>query len=114
MAWSQANKKSWRDDAYMLPLLKQHFEGKALGEISAQLVEKFKTDRLNTPTKKRTPRRPATVNRELMLLSSAFSLAVKYDKAESNPCSKVDPFTLDNLRYRYLLPEEEPELMARL
>jgi site-specific recombinase XerD len=50
----------------------------------------------------------------LTLLSSAYSLAVKYDKAESNPCSKVDLFTLDNLRYRYLMPDEEPRLMAAL
>jgi integrase len=114
LPWSEANKKSWRDDSYTAPMIKQYFEGKALREISAQLVEQFKNDRLNTPTKKGTTRRPATVNRELTLLSSAFSLAVKYDKAESNPCSKVDLFTLDNLRYRYLLPEEEPRLMAQL
>ena len=99
LPWSKANKKSWRDDAYMLPMLKEYFEGKALREISAQSVEKFKNDRMNTPTKKGTARQPATVNRELTLLSSAYSLAVKYDKAESNPCSKVDLFTLDNLRY---------------
>jgi integrase len=114
LPWSKANKKSWRDDVYMIPMLKQYFEGKTLREISAQLVEEFKNNRLNTPTKKNTPRRPATVNRELTLLSSAFSLAVKYDKAESNPCSKVDLFTLDNLRYRYLMPDEEPRLMAAL
>jgi integrase len=114
LPWSTANKKSWRDDAYMFPMLKQYFQGKTLREISAQLVEEFKSDRLNTPTKKNTPRRAATVNRELTLLSSAFSLAIKYDKAESNPCSKVDLFTLDNLRYRYLLPDEEPRLMASL
>jgi len=112
--WSKTNKKSWRDDAYTVPMLKQYFEGKALHEISVQLVEKFKNDRVNTPTKKGTPRRPGTVNRELTLLSSAFSLAVKYDKAESNPCRKVDLFRLDNLRYRYLQPEEEPRLMAQL
>jgi integrase len=98
----------------MLPMLKEYFEGKALREISAQSVEKFKNDRMNTPTKKGTQRQPATVNRELTLLSSAYSLAVKYDKAESNPCTKVDLFRLDNLRYRYLLPEEEPRLMAHL
>jgi hypothetical protein len=95
-------------------MLKQYFEGKALRDISAQLVEQFKNDRLNTPTNKGTSRRPAAVNRELTLLSLAFSLAVKYDRAESNPCNKVDLFTLDNLRYRYLLPEEEPRLMAQL
>lgn len=114
LPWSKANKKSWRDDAYMLPMLKQYFEGKTLREISAQAVEKFKNDRMSTSTKKGTARQPATVNRELTLLSSAYSLAVKYDKAESNPCSKVDLFTLDNLRYRYLLPEEEPKLIAQL
>src|SRR5688500_2122459 len=95
-------------------MLKAYFEGKALRDISVQLVAGFKTDRMNTPTKKGTARQPATVNRELNLLSSAFSLAVLYDKAEFNPCSKVDLFPLDNLRYRYLLPEEEPRLMAEL
>src|SRR5678816_1737078 len=114
LPWSKVNKKSWRDDVYMVPMLKAHFEGKALREISVHLVERFKTDRMNTPTKKGTARQPATVNRELNLLSSAFSLAVLYDKAEFNPCSKVDLFLLDNLRYRYLLPEEEPRLMAEL
>src|SRR5437870_728786 len=48
------------------------------------------------------------------MLSSAFTLAVKFDKAESNPCRRVDLFSLDNLRDRYLLPEEEPRLMAEL
>jgi len=114
LPWSKTNKKSWRDDSYMLPMLKTYFEGKALREISAQMVEKFKMDRLNTQTKNETDRRPATVNRELSLLASAFTLAVKFDKAESNPCHKVDLFSLDNLRDRYLLPEEEPRLMAVL
>jgi len=34
--------------------------------------------------------------------------------ADREPCSKVDQFTLDNLRYRYLLPEEEPKLISQL
>jgi len=72
-------------------MLKQYFEGKTLREISAQLVEEFKNNRLNTLTKKNTPRGPATVNSELTLLSSAYSLAVKYDEAESNPCSRLEP-----------------------
>lgn len=112
LPWSKMNKKSWRDDAYMIPMLKQYFEGKALREISAQMVEKFKNDRLNTLTKYEKPRRP--VNRELTLISSVFTLAVKFDKAESNPCRKVDLLSLDNFRDRYLLPEEEPRLMAAL
>ena len=46
----------------MVPMLKEYFEGKTLREILAQAVEKFKNDRMNTPTKKATPRQPATVN----------------------------------------------------
>src|SRR5258708_3897564 len=38
LPWSKANKKSWRDDSYTIPMLKTYFEGKALREISAQLV----------------------------------------------------------------------------
>jgi len=73
-----------------------------LREISAQLVEEFKNNRLNTPTKKNTPIRPATVNRELISLSSAFSLAVKYDKAESNPSAKVGLDTQVRVTMRYV------------
>jgi hypothetical protein len=28
LPWSKVNKKSWRDDAYMLPMLKEYFEEK--------------------------------------------------------------------------------------
>lgn len=114
LPWSKANKKSWQDDVYMAPMIKEYFKGKTLREISAQMIEQFKSNRTNTLTKHGGQRQPATVNRELTLLSSMFTLAIKYDKAESNPCDKVDLFTLDNLRYRYLLPEEEPLLMAEL
>ena len=42
----------------MVPMLKAYFEGKALRQISVQLVERFKTDRMNTPIKKGTARQP--------------------------------------------------------
>lgn len=31
----------------------------------------------------------------------------------SNPCSRVSKFKLQNQRYRYLLPDEEPRLLAQ-
>ena len=102
LPWSNANKKSWRDDAYMLPMLKEYFEGKASREISAQLVEQFKNDRLNTKTKKGTARRPATVNGELTVLSSAFS--VKYDKTESNPCEQEVMLAGNEERISHCMP----------
>lgn len=30
LPWSKANKKSWRDDSYTAPMIKQYFEGKSL------------------------------------------------------------------------------------
>jgi integrase len=54
------------------------------------------------------------VNREFETLSRLFNLAIDFKQAESNPCSRVRKFKLDNERYRYLLPEEEPVLMHLL
>jgi integrase len=54
------------------------------------------------------------VNREFETLSRLFNLAIAFKKAESNPCTRVKKFKLDNERYRYLLPEEEPVLMSVL
>jgi hypothetical protein len=48
------------------------------------------------------------------MLSRLFNLAIDFNKAGSNPCSRVRKFKLDNERYRYLLPEEEPVLMSKI
>jgi integrase len=95
-------------------VLKDYFKGKALCEISPFLIEKFKHERIKTPTKNGTPRAHASVNREFEALSRLFSLAIAFKKAESNPCSRVKKFKLDNEHYRYLLPDEEPVLMSVL
>jgi integrase len=47
------------------------------------------------------------------MLSRVFNLANEYGKANHNPC-KGRLFKLDNQRYRYLLPEEEPKLLETL
>lgn len=74
----------------------------------------MKRDLLKTPTKHGTDRAPATVNRSYEMLRRIFSLAIELKKADSNPCAAVKKLKLDNERYRYLLPEEEPELLAQL
>jgi integrase len=76
--------------------------------------ERFKTKRLATKTKHDTERAPASVNREFELLSRIFTLAIDVGKADSNPCSRVQKFELDNERYRYLEASEETALMAAL
>jgi hypothetical protein len=114
LPWSKLNKRSWRDDAYTATILKEYFGGKTFREITPMLIEKFKGDRLKGITKKGTQRCPATVNREFDVLSKIFSLAIDSKKTDTNPCSKVKKLRVSNQRYRYLLPEEEPRLMAAL
>ena len=56
MPWAKANKRSWKGDAIYTVILKDYFKGKALCEISPFLIEKFKHERIKTPTKNATPR----------------------------------------------------------
>lgn len=70
-------------------------------------MEKFKQIRINTPTIHNKVRKPATVARELSILSKIFSLAVKNDFLESNPCSRVEKPKFDNLQNRILKRENE-------
>ncbi len=112
MPWAIANKRSWKGDQYYSEVLKDYFKGKSLCEITPLLVEKFKHERIKTPTKYGRARAEASVNREFEMLSRVLNLAIDFKNAESNPCSRVRKFKLDNERYRYLLPEEEPLLLS--
>ena len=57
---------------------------------------------------------PATVNRELSVLSKIFTVAVRNEKAETNPCQNVQRIALDNERVRYLTEDEEKRLFASM
>lgn len=111
LPWAKANKRSWKDDEYKLPVLKAFFQGTTLRDTTPFLIEKFKQSRLATPTKQGNTRSRATVSLELALLSRIFSLAIDFKELEVNPCLKVAKLKLDNQRYRYLLPEEESRLL---
>jgi hypothetical protein len=49
LPWAKANKRSWREDKYKLPLIRTFFSGKSFCDVSPLLIEKFKSDRLATP-----------------------------------------------------------------
>lgn len=114
LPWAKANKRSWKDDEYKLPAVKAFFQGKTFRDVSPFLIERFKQVRLETPTKHDTPRSYATVSLEMALVSRIFSLALDFKEVEANPCRRVTKLKLDNQRYRYLLPEEEPMLRSVL
>jgi len=80
-------------------------------------IDQYMQGRLGELTCRGTPTRPATVNRELAMLSKAFSLAAsrKWQMASLNPCSTAhcgEPLRLDedNESERYLVDDEEARL----
>ena len=97
-------------------MIKRFFEGKTLGQVAPFLVEKFKQERTLTPVAGKHPREraAATVNREVEILSKAFSLAEDNGLVGSHPCRRVRKLRLDNLRTRYLTADEEKRLVTSL
>ena len=112
LEWAKHNKRSWKHDRFRARPLLEAFRGRTLGEVSPLAIESFKNRRQHSLTKRKTQRSPASVNLELQLLSRIFTLAIRLGLAESNPCSRVSKFKLQNQRHRYLLPDEEPLLLA--
>lgn len=118
LAWAKENKRSWRHDRFRARVLIEFFRGKTFVQISPMLIEKFKKERRESKVtfkkKPDRPRSPASVNRELELLSKIFSVAVKYRVTADNPCSDVKLLPVANKRIRYLTDEEMPRLFAQL
>lgn len=114
--WARENKRSWRNESYCVPAVKEWFRGKTLAQISPLLIEKFKRTLRESNTKKETKFSPRYVNYHLQIFFRIFSLAVERQEisAENNPCKKVKFLDEDNRRTRYLLDEEEPRLFAQL
>src|SRR5215210_2979975 len=114
MTWAKTNKKSWRDDELICRCLKAHFKGKRLADVSPMDVERFKKVRHETPTRHEEPRSPATVNRELTILSRVLALAIDAGHISENPCRRVRRFREDNARVRFLNDDEETRLMKQI
>ena len=74
--------------------------------ISPKMISRYKVLRRETGLK------PATINRELAMLSKAFNLAVKeWEWLEINPVSRVSKEKEDNERDRWLTVDEEVSLL---
>jgi integrase len=111
----QTNKKrSYARDEQIAGVLCEFFKGRTLKGIKKSDVEKLKKERSDSLTRYERKRSPATVNRELSVLSAILTLAVDDELIPSNPCRKVKPLRMDNTRNRYLSEDEEKRLLAAL
>ena len=142
LPYSEANKRTFYDDVLVCKVLIGYFKGKMLRSITSAQVEEFKQKRLATPVSRQKdrvaknwtpstrlkkarqkriesdeppkPRKPATVNREMCVLSKIFSLAVDAELLDDNPCRRVKKLRTANQRVRYLTDAEETELFKAL
>lgn len=89
------------------------FKGKTMRRITVGDVEKFKEHRAGVPVMKTGGvRKPATVEREMAVISKIFSLAVRDEYLESNPCAKVGKLVFDNTVNKVLLEQDEDGFFA--
>ena len=117
LPWAKANKRSWQIDTSRLKPIREFFGKKKLGDISPFLIESFKIKRMKAEIvykKSSKPRTPASVNRELCLLSKILALAVRDRKIADNPCRQVNLLSGERSRTRYLSPDEENRLLQQL
>jgi site-specific recombinase XerD len=89
-----------------------YFGGKNIRQIKAPDVEKFKSYRANLDTQHDTPRKPATVLRELSIISKVFPLAITNDFLEYNPCSRCKKPEFDNIQNKVLSEKDEEKFFA--
>jgi len=121
LPWAEQNRRSWPKEASRIKPILEFFGSKRLADVSPFDIERFKTKRRSTPIVLNPDSKPisrsrsiASVNRELSLLSRIFSLAILKEELTANPCQKVKAISGEQPRTRYLLPEEEANLMPAL
>ena len=90
--WAKASKRSWQDDEERARPLKEFFAGKRLRDITPMLIEQFKQQRLKTKTLHKRDRSPATVNRELQVLSKVFSIAYDNGLEKRTQCGECTSY----------------------
>jgi integrase len=114
---TKALKHSWKDDARYGKMWTARFPGRTLDEITPGELERIRTDRLRVTTAEDGTEcrvTAATANREFAFLRRVFNVAIRDDKASSNPVSKLKTLREPSGRTRYLTDDEEERLMKAL
>jgi integrase len=85
-----------------------------LAEITAFLIERFKSERRKSKKERKGTRSIATVNRELQLLYRIFQMAKGKREIANNPSDEVQLIKGENPRDRWPRPEEKEKLFEQL
>jgi len=107
LAYSKAN-KAWstyfRRDRFNINNLVPYFKGKYLFEITPEMIENYKAERLEKVS-------PASVNRELACLKHMFTKAIEWRYVKVNPAKAVRRLKEPPGRLRYLSLDEIQALL---
>lgn len=108
LEYSKANKRSYSiEECYVRATLKPFFGDRRLDHITPLTVEEFDQKRLKDGLKK------SSINREVGLLKSMLSMAVRWQLVERNSARDAKLFKLDEPPSdRVLSPEEETKLLT--
>ncbi len=114
LPFAEANhsKPSYDRDVFICKEALKLFRGRNLRSIKPAEIEKFKDIRATTKTIHNRTRQPATVLRDLSVISKIFAIAVKNDFVEYNPCSRVEKPQFDNVQDKVLDPKDEAKFFA--
>jgi len=102
--YSKPNKRSWKNDEFLLNTLKDFFKGESLQSITAEKIERFKVVRKGEVS-------PATVNRAISCLKTLLNKAVEWGKLTASPAARVKKFREPSGRERILSPDEVRRLL---
>lgn len=108
-----AGMRSHKVAALFLENLREHFDTYRVKAITYGEIEKYKSKRLKTPTRKDTQRKISSVNRELQLLRRVLNVAVREGWINRNPFSFGDSLinVADEAKRIRVLSLEEEELL---
>jgi integrase len=110
LPWAKEEKRSWRNDVSRAKPILAYFKNKRMREITEINVRAYKKERLASSNGRGELRAPASVDRELQLLSRMFSLAVERGLIHANPCRGIKLCSVGNVVVKYLTAEQEEKL----
>ena len=112
LPYAEAKKKSFARDVEICKIALKDFKGRNLRSIKPLDIELWIAKRKNAITQHGTARKPATVMRELSVLSSFFTLALKGEFVDYNPCHRAEKLSFDNTGTGKLREGDEEKFFA--
>lgn len=112
--WRKTNPARFTRTTQLVKAIRPFLKGKPMRSIKASDIERFKASRVQLLTIHGTPRKPATVEREMAIISSIFTKAVTDDVIDYNPCGRVKRIKFDNIQDKILRREDEARFFANM